>query len=59
MADANDFTITLAMDGMYYHEAKRMREVAAAKDKELIEARSHVSAITQDLLKIMNEPDAL
>src|SRR5262249_21023834 len=56
MTDANEFTVTLAIDGMYYHEAMRMRELAAARDKEFIEAQSRVSTTEQDLLNVMNDP---
>jgi len=56
MADANKFTITLAIDGMYYHEAKRMQELAAARDKEFIETQTRVSATKKDFLNKLNDP---
>ncbi len=47
MSDADEFTITLSIDGMYYQEAKRLRELATGKNKEYVEKLSRVST-TED-----------
>jgi len=45
MSDADEFTITLSIDGMYYQEAKRLRELATGKNKEYVEKLSRVKQL--------------
>jgi len=56
MSDADEFTITLSIDGMYYQEAKRLRELATGKNKEYVEKLSRVSTTEENLLNKMNDP---
>jgi hypothetical protein len=61
MSDEDDdesghgFSITLAVDGMYYREAVRMSELAFEKGKAFVEAEKAVSAALQDIVDHMNE----
>jgi len=56
MSDAHEFIITLNIDGMYFQEARRLRELAVGKDKERIETSIPPSTTEDNFLKIMNDP---
>jgi hypothetical protein len=56
MSDENEFRITLAIDGIYYGQAKFMCELASTKDKEFIASQKPIEETKQGILNYLNNP---